>query len=188
MEPTLQEGVQTKITESVLNESKQIKGKGLPLIFNIIAHIHENYQLTQDPEFPKRIRTVEDIIKTKLITGCTDYAHLFISLCKSKKIPALFVDVIEKDWIKSPDKTIRGHVFVKIKIKDKFILVDPSKGNINILNRIEGYELLGKGIDFLSMYGDMHNFHKTIQEFLINYSKNEITKKFNSNSKDNNKV
>ena len=171
MEPTLDQGPQTQITSLVLEESKKIKGKNLLFISNLICYIHNEYKLTQTQKIDKRVRDLDEIISTKSVNGCTDYAHLFIALCRSKKIPALFVDVLDLDWVKNPGQSIKGHVFVKIKLNNQFFLIDPTRGNINPLNKINNYVLIGKGVDFLSIYGSMDSFKKSVKEKLKEYVK-----------------
>jgi len=161
MELGLREGLQTKITSRVKREANKIKGKGLYLIANIIRYIHQNYKIGK---VQHRTRTVDEIIKSKLMSGCTDFAHLFIALCRAKRIPALYIETFKKEWLKKPSKPIQGHIFVEIRIGKNKYIVDPTSGTINILEKIIDYEILAKGLDYKTLFPTRSAYIKAIKE------------------------
>ena len=164
-------GKQTRVTKKVLNESSKIKGKGLKFILNALKYIKENYKKVDAGSYGivPRERLVDEIIKSKVMTGCTDYAHLFISLCKSRKIPAIYLEALNNEWIKNPDlDSIRGHIFVEIEIEGIKLHIDPTHGIIHTQKRFNNYSVIEKGEDFLSIFPNQEINKKRIKEFLDN--------------------
>lgn len=162
---------QTKITRNVLKESSKIGGDELVFVINALKYIKENYKKV-DPEscgiIPRK-RVVDEIIKSKVMTGCTDYAHLFISLCKSRNIPTIYLETLNNEWIKNPDlNSIRGHIFVGVEINRIKIYVDPTNGVIYTHKKFNNYSIIEEGEDFLSLFPNEKIYKKKIKEFLDN--------------------
>jgi len=166
MDRGLLEGVQTKITKKVKKECKKIKGTGLDYLANAIKHIHKNYKKTNNfKKYFQRLRTAEEIILSKRVTGCTDYAHLFIVLLRNKKIPAYYIETFENNWLKKPIKgTVSGHVFVKVKLRKEEVLIDPTAGSINFRNNYGNYTPMLEGIDFLTIFKNKENYIQTVKK------------------------
>lgn len=150
----LKEGVQTKITLAVRKETGKIKGDGLDYIVNTLKYIKSKYGFFKegDKRIKKRARTAEEIIKSEVMTGCTDYAHLFLALCRAKKIPALYVEAFDNDWLKKPSKSIRGHILVRVDVKGREFVVDPTRGSINVVGSYGKYTPMKEGVDFLTLF------------------------------------
>lgn len=162
----LKEGKQTKITELVKKETGKIKGKGLDYLINVLKYIKRNYQFSRESrkKYPQRTRTAEELIKSKIMTGCTDFAHLCLVLLRAKKIPALYVETFDKNWLEKPNEHIQGHIFVEAKIgKEKYIL-DPTAGDINFIGRYKQYKVMTKGIDYLTLFPNKEIYEKRVKE------------------------
>ncbi len=161
--------VQTKVTEKIKREADKIKGEGIEFIINLLIYLKENYELSKKSVYEKKVREADKMVDQKILTGCTDYAHLFIAFCKAKKIPVKYIETLDKDWIKKPDfKKIEGHIFVKVKIKEKVYLIDPTKGSINVTNNYGNYVPIKRGEDFGSMYKSKSGFIEYVKMFLKN--------------------
>lgn len=161
-----QEGIQTRITPIVTEEANKISGKGLQLLENIIKYIHKNYRVTRSEKIPHRTRTVDKIIKSRILTGCTDFAHLFIAMCRAKNIPALYVETFKRSWLENPTKNyIEGHIFVEVKIGKSHYMVDPTSGSINVLGRVlSNYKIMCKGIDYGTLFPNKATYLRKIKE------------------------
>lgn len=162
---------QTKVTKNVLKESDKIIGDGLLFIINALKYIKENYKKVDSEScgiIPRK-RVVDEIIKSRVMTGCTDYAHLFISLCKSRNIPTIYLETLNNEWVKNPDlDSIRGHIFVEVEINGIKIYADPTNGVIYTQKKFNNYSVIGEGEDFLSLFPNQEIYIKKIKEFLNN--------------------
>jgi hypothetical protein len=129
MKKHLQEGEQTKITDDIKSIANEFKSSGFDLVFEILNWIHKNLKQTDDKEFKKeffRKRTADEIIKSGRLTGCTDYALVFISLVRAKGIPAKYTETIRESWLEKPDmEMLEGHVFSEVEINEEWYIVDP---------------------------------------------------------------
>jgi len=121
----LKEGKQTKITKSIKNISKKLKCNSKEkTIGNIILWIKDNLKKKPFDEKVFRRRTVDKIIKDGYVTGCTDIALVFIALCRSSKIPAIYVEA----KIKGKNK---GHVWTRIYLNRKWVDIDTVSGKVD---------------------------------------------------------
>lgn len=143
---------QTKITKEIIQISKQFNGKDLNTLKEVLFWLKRNLRF--DPKFAKkRSRTADEILRSKISTGCIDTALAFIGLAKTLEFKVTFVDCVMKDWLidKNPKNTIRGHIFCKVFIKEKIFIVNPTEGTISnkkiYLNRDKEYVPLKEGDD-----------------------------------------
>jgi hypothetical protein len=161
----LKEGVQTKITPLIIKESAKLKGSGMDLIENILRYIHNEYKLTKDLKIAMRTRDVDTLIESNILTSCNDYVHLFIALCRVKKIPAIYIETFHRDWLKSPKRIIKGHIFARIKLKDKEFIVDPTNGNVNLISSFGRYEPMCEGLDFGTLFPISEEYPEKIMKY-----------------------
>ena len=150
----LKEGKQTKVTELVNKEIRKIEGNGLGYLINVLKYIKKNYRFSRESreKYPQRTRNTDELIKSKIMTGCTDFAHLCLVLLRGKKIPALYIEAFDKSWLKKPNKNIQGHIFVEAKIGNEKYILDPTAGDINFVGKYKQYIPMIKGIDFLTLF------------------------------------
>ncbi len=134
MKNYLQEGEQTKITDDIKSIAEEFESSGFDFVFEILKWIHKNLKQTDIKEFKKeffRKRTADQIIKSGKLTGCTNYALVFIALIKVKGIPAKYIETIREDWLLKPDmEMLSGHVFSEVEINEKWYIVDPQSALI----------------------------------------------------------
>lgn len=147
----LQEGRQTVITSQIKDISQSLKGETLDYIANALIWLHENINNKIPDGIEKndvfRKRTADQIISDAYFSGCTDYALVFIVLCRAKGIETKYVEAIKKDWLKEGGHSIQGHIFAECLIRDKWIQVDPQRATINLLMNYNSFEIYDRGID-----------------------------------------
>ena len=107
--------------------------------------------------------TINDLLKSKELSGCHDHGLVLVSLLRKYNVPAIFVDATGIDWaLNYPEKVqyFSGHVFVELFLDNKWILLDstaklyipdydPTNPIIPITNAMEnkGYFVMFKGLD-----------------------------------------
>jgi transglutaminase-like putative cysteine protease len=101
-----------------------------------------------------RKRTADNILKSKIFTGCSDKAIAFVALARASGIPSRLVETIIGG---NKQDSHHGHIFVDIKISNKWYLFDPRHGftkNNKPYLAFTGitYKLLAKGPDFNNMF------------------------------------
>ncbi len=108
-------------------------------------------------------QTINDLLKSKELTGCHDHGLVLVSVLRKYNVPAIFVDATGIDWaLNYPEKVqyFSGHVFVELFIYNTWMLFDPTSRLyiqdydptnpiIPITNSMEnkGYFVMFKGLD-----------------------------------------
>lgn len=162
----LADGEQTEITDLIKSISKTFKEQGLDLILEILKWLRTNIKETKDKEKEFalfRRRTSEEIIKSKMATGCTDYALVFISLSRASGIPTKYIEAIRNKWIELGNKDfLEGHVFAECLINNKWYIIDPYEGDIKTNYR--HFKIIKEGLDSWDL--GIKNFDDLKKEFL----------------------
>ena len=133
---------------------------------NDIDDIKRAYQIfittfhhDKDNQVPKFSRTVEEIVSSKIWSGCSDVGTVFATLLRANNIPTVYVQTGNIDWIKEllndTDKknSIIGHIFLESYINNKWYLVDPTNGyiyydyNYSNLSLPNGYYVFSKSLN-----------------------------------------
>jgi len=107
--------------------------------------------------------TINDLLKTKELTGCHDHGLVLVSLLRKYNVPAIFIDATGIDWALQYPENVQyfsGHVLVELYLFDKWMLFDsingiyipdydPTNPIIPITNSMEnkGYYVMFKGLD-----------------------------------------
>lgn len=145
----LNDGSQTEITPNIEKVAASFNSKRLELIFEILQWVQKNIKHADSVEFKNdffRKRTASEIVKSKIATGCTDYALVFIALARAKKIPTLYVEAIRRKWLDIGDEQyIEGHVFAECFIGGRWYIIDPEGGAIQIA--YQRFIIFEKGLD-----------------------------------------
>ncbi len=132
----LNSGKQTKITPTVKKLANELKNSNpYEFIFNFFAWKREGLKLIKGIKAKIKLlrkRTADEIIKSGEVTGCGDIAIVFASVARANGIPARVVETLEENWLKEGNtKYISGHVFVDVDINGRWLMIDPTLGNIN---------------------------------------------------------
>jgi hypothetical protein len=110
-----------------------------------------------------RQRTAEEIIKSGMVTGCTDWALAFIILARANNLPTKYVEAIRNKWLETgTGDYIEGHVFAECFIGGKWYIVDPQEGDIKTAYR--RFKIFKKGIDSWDI--GIRNFDDLKRQFL----------------------
>lgn len=163
----LKKGKQTDLMPEVLEEARKVRGEGLHFVINALRHIHSSYRQVRQGEKdvpPKRIRTAGQLVESRVLNGCTDYAHLFIVLCRARGIPAAYVETFHEKWLAKPTAMIFGHIFVKVYVDEEWLVVDPMRGNISAVHKYNPYKPMRIGLDFRTLFPTDEDYYKTIKK------------------------
>lgn len=146
-EKYLTSGVLTKpfLSSTLVKEKVQIdfdrkkeQGQQCSILTSLMSWVLHNIKPSKDEKFNaenKFNRTAEEIWKSGLSTGCTDYCTVFATLARQLKIPTTLLHTAEYGWLMkvnsgaSWQKNI-GHVFCECYCDGKWVLVDPTCGKI----------------------------------------------------------
>jgi len=127
----LQNGELTETTDQILHVVNSFNSEGLDFVQDILKYLKTFQENRNVPNKHTNIRTADQTIQDKLLTGCTDYALVFIALMRAKGIPAKYIETIERGWLESQETGVfKGHVISEVSIKGKWYLVDPSTGEL----------------------------------------------------------
>jgi len=118
--------------------SKQKKEQNLDddVLECLLDFVHQNLTFCEDKEFVIKnqfSRSAQEIFKSKMATGCTDYAYVFASLARQMGISTTILQTAQKEWTNKlinnigDTKKHYGHTFCECYLNGKWILVDPTK-------------------------------------------------------------
>ncbi len=127
-------GSQTKPNSQIEVIASKIKDEDSTItILKILYHL-SNQLRYQNKNSIKFNRTASEIMDSGFYTGCSDFALIFETLARYKKIPTIHVQTAGKKFIEKlqheEDVSIIGHHFCECNINGKWILVDPLNGRI----------------------------------------------------------
>jgi len=147
----LQDSVQTTFrTQTISTIVQNFKTNGFDLIFEVLSWIHKNLKSRNEPEFKSEVfrkRSTSEIIESGFVTGCTDYALVFITFMRAKGIPAKYIEAVSTKWLESGDpEYLEGHVFSEVLLNNKWYIVDPQGAVIKAWYG-KRYEILAEGLD-----------------------------------------
>jgi len=160
-------GSQSNLKEQYFNEiNRQIRIEnndieGIGMIFSWKQDYFKRY--SAGGRFIGKI-TVNQIMKKKALGGCHDHGLVLVSILRKYGFPAIMVDTAGIQWAldyhEGKRKGFRGHVFIEVYVKDKWILIDSTTGKyvenydssnpvIPMTHSVEnkGYFVLFKGLD-----------------------------------------
>lgn len=169
----LKPGEQTVITSGIKDIAENFRGTDLEKVIQILDWINDKIKIKRKEKKKLfRKRTSEEVIRDGFATGCTDLTIVFISLARASGIPTKYVEVVEGiDFKKKGDElkgSVKGHVFAKCLINEKWRVVDPTEGTLDInshrSNFRKNYIIVEEGVD---AWGIGLKELKTISEDLI---------------------
>ena len=172
MNKYLNNGPQTEITPLIKKIARTFKSKNLYLVIEVLNWLKKiNFKYVDSPEEKMKIfrkRTASEIIESRIVSGCTDFALVFISLMRAEGIPTKYIEGIRRRWLEvgKEEESIEGHIFAECFIKNKWYIVDPKEGTIRIgYNRFvvfkEGLDSWDIGIkDFDELKNQFWGFKK----------------------------
>ena len=169
----LQEGKQSKITPAIKKIANNFKGDELDKIMQICEWIDKNVPFNW--EYKKTIkifanRTADKIIRDKFNVGCHDVAVLTATFLRALKIPARFIEGVNK---LKPEN--QGHCVVEAYVKNRWILIDSVLFLIHMMpSRSDFYKenyITGIGLDSWDNNEKTFDDWKKVSQKVINHIK-----------------
>jgi len=154
VEKYLEPGEQTKISPEIQRIADSIEGNTLEKaqgILNWGRDVIGRGEFT-NRSYDKNVfrkRTAEQILKDRYLTGCTDYALLFITIARACGIPAKYVETIDREWLEKGGTDISGHVYAQIYDEEKgeWVWVDPRMWKIGSSPKQKDRIVFKEGLD-----------------------------------------
>jgi len=145
----LKSGDQSKVTKAIRDITQKFLGTDLEKIHSILNWMDQNIKHCKDQDKVLKIfatRNVSKVLKEGFSTGCHDDALVFVTFCRTIGIPAKYVVGIDK-----LDPKNKGHCVVELYLNKNWILVDQSRGIIELYPRRGNFYkenfIIGKGYD-----------------------------------------
>ena len=76
------------------------------------------------------------MFNSKTFSGCSDIGMLMASILREKKVPTVYVETANVDWLLNVQNNvpgndvIEGHIFLEIYLEDKWYLYDPTNHRV----------------------------------------------------------
>ncbi|MDD3264108.1 MAG: transglutaminase-like domain-containing protein [Candidatus Nanoarchaeia archaeon] len=160
---------QVIIDEEIFKISKSIDGEDLVYFRNVINWIHSFFTYSTEDNFKSknfRKRNSKEILKSRVLTGCTDYSLIFLALIRAKNYKGKFMELFKR----YNQNRIEGHVIVKVYFNSEIYFVDPTN---NIIDKkfdyfeSKGYKLIAEGEDSWDLgIHSIDDLKKLIDDFL----------------------
>ena len=120
----------------------------------------QEFKKDDNKQYKQFERSVEEIIQSRIYTGCNDVGLVLSTILRMKGIPTVFVSSGKVDWIEESHEQrktdiIRGHVFLEIYLNDEWYLFDSANG----------YIYLGYDYNNLSLPKNYYVFKKTLNNW-----------------------
>ncbi|MHC4155938.1 MAG: transglutaminase-like domain-containing protein [Planctomycetota bacterium] len=114
--------------EHIATISAQLKRQTEEAAFRAI-HQWISGNLTYDPNAAYHWRDFDQIVAERTLGGCADHSIVFGALSRACGIPTVWVKTMDYDWIRDfkrhgPIGTWRGHVFLEVYVRDRWLLLD----------------------------------------------------------------
>jgi len=172
-EKYIEPGKQTLITSDIKERVLDFKGTTIDIIREILDTLRD-FRMERFNKEIFRKRTANEIIKSGFVTGCTDYALVFIVLSRACGIPVKYVETIDKEWLINGGNSFTGHIYSKIydESKNEWIWVDPMRGRIG--DNLEDFQrvIYKEGLDSWDIgIFDFESLEKVFLEFRDNWLK-----------------
>jgi len=152
--------MQSEVGEETLKFSEMVSD-----VNNIedIANLYQTFMQEFKPDSKKEVekfkRLTEEIIKSRICSGCNDAGLVLSTILRLKGIPTVFVSSAHIDWIKELQNEnknasyVQGHIFLEIYLNNKWYLFDSMAGKIydnydyNNLSLPDGYYAFRKTLN-----------------------------------------
>ena len=127
--PWLEEGEQSRISDSVLKAADNSSGRNRrERLYSAMDYIWRNFSYDRWLNPLSFERTAEEIFRSGKLGGCSDFALVQITLFRAVNIPCRMVITANVDWMTNsrfnPLAMSEGHSFIEVFLEDKWHLVD----------------------------------------------------------------
>lgn len=154
--------MQNEVGEEVLKFSEMIGTiNGIEDIASLYKIFMKEFKPDKNNELEKFKRTTEEIVESRICSGCTDAGLVLGTILRLKNVPTIFVSCGHIDWIKNLQeqneiaKLVHGHIFLEIYLNNKWYLFDSMNGYI-----YDNYDY-----NNLSLPGGYYAFRKTLNNY-----------------------
>ena len=168
---------QTAITPRIKEIAGKFTDTGLDRIFEILKWVHKNLKADSGEEYKAdnfRTRTADQIIESGKLTGCTDYALVFLSLARASNFEVKYVEAIETKWMEEGGERVLGHVFAEVHLHNTWYIVDPQGALIKAWYG-KRYVIYAKGTDSWDIgIRNFEDLKKKFSEYREKYNTQKI--------------
>lgn len=129
VEVWLEGGKQSAVTQRIAVEASKISGANRrERLFRAMRHIWKNFSYDQWLNSSMFLRTADELVESRILGGCSDFALAEIALFRALGIPARMVITANVDWMKQYRQDglamTEGHSFIEVFLEDRWYLVD----------------------------------------------------------------
>lgn len=130
----------------VINDGQNVVGENLLKIYNDFGEISSiddierfcfyiKNSFIHDSNMTKFERNSEEIAKSNVWSGCSDFGTLVAPILRMNNIPTIYVQTAYIEWIKEYQKNfeslpITGHIFLEVFVDDNWYLLDANNGRL----------------------------------------------------------
>lgn len=182
LERYLKNGPQTTLTShNIQLLEKYIKGNtDLLNLINQVIFFKLHYLKNRPTKEYEGKRTVTDLLKERILTGCHDHAIVVASALRHFGYPVVMLLTVDISWLSRylsvRQSEFNGHVFLEIFYQNRWILLDSTSGDIFldynrnnpiIATKHQSYLALRRGLDPFD-YGvkTIEDLERIMKEFI----------------------
>lgn len=122
-------GSQLAIQNQVLEGGEEEAGE--EAIERILAWMFHEFRIGEAPKFS---RSASQIIQSRILSGCADFALVFKALAHQLGIPTILVQAANCEWILDLQggnpRPVRGHFFCEVYFDGGWVLVDVARAKL----------------------------------------------------------
>lgn len=127
----LEHGKQSEVTPAIFAIASQISGLNRrERLYKAIDYIHKNFIYDNWYSDKAFTLTADELFKTRILGGCSNFALVAVTLFRALKIPARVVLTANVDWMLAYRENnlfiSTGHVFIEAYLEDRWYLIDPT--------------------------------------------------------------
>ncbi len=160
--PWLKGGEQSSVTTRIKKVAQKISGDNRrERLFRAMQYVWKVFSYDRRLNTEKFKRTADELFKSRILGGCSDYALAEITLFRALGIPARMVVTANVDWMYQYQQDrlsmTEGHSFIEVFLEDSWYLVDSTYRlffthyNPALGSYPHGEYFCGRGRDFWDM-------------------------------------
>ncbi len=128
----LEQGEQTALADRTVMGVLLQRKPGWAQVAEIFGWLRHEFKSSAGGGVAIGVSTTEQLLKTRVMTGCHDWALVYASFARALGYPTVVVDAASIPWMKQAQSgkkgAYSGHVFVEVYVAGKWILIDSTNG------------------------------------------------------------